>query len=57
MWVLINASTGKSTGKSIGNLNAAAGYSRMKKTVILKTFSLPAIPLKTSEWLFVLVFV
>lgn len=47
MWVLIKASTGKSKGKSTGNLNAAAGYSGMKKMVILKTFSLPAVGLKT----------
>lgn len=57
MWVLIKASTGKSKGKSTGNLNAAAGYSGMKKTVILKTFYLPATALKTMELLFVLVFI
>lgn len=57
MWVLIKAGADKSKGKSTGNLNAAAGYSGMKKMVILKTFSLPAVGLKTSELLFVLVFV
>lgn len=57
MWVLIKASTGKSERKSTGNLHAAAGYGGMKEMVILKTFSFPAVALKTSESLFVLVFI